>query len=122
MIYTANLASLFVSRNQPPTNYYSSYGANRLLCNMTDVNHTITLGMRMCIDQGLYRKTYTRHMYPQSIPLLIPVKMTLDGNIDTFMLLLEDWCEVMIDTNRNSTQEAYCIMKSFQSLIPVQNV
>ena len=48
--------------------------------------------------------------------------MTLDGNIDTFMLLLEDWCEVMIDTNRNSTQEAYCIMKSFQSLIPVQNV
>ena len=89
---------------------------------MTDVNHTITLGMRMCIDQGLYRKTYTRHMYPQSIPLLIPVKMTLDGNIDTFMLLLEDWCEVMIDTNRNSTQEAYCIMKSFQSLIPVQNV
>ena len=67
---------------------------------MTDVNHTITLGMRMCIDQGLYRKTYTRHMSPQSIPLLIPVKMTLDGNIDTFMLLLEDWCEVMIAYNK----------------------
>ena len=27
--------------------------------------------------------------------------MTLDGNINTFMILLEDWCEVMITYKQN---------------------
>jgi len=79
--YTANLASKLVSRDQPPTI-------------LTDVNHAINLGMKMCVDQGTYSDTYMRKMHPRSIPLLVPVKFDLDAN---FVLpLLEGRCDVRI--------------------------